>query len=204
MSYLISGIILASAVLTAIGVGFRVRWAVITVPATLFGGLSYFIISVAAARLLGEGRFYSFPFGGFVVRDWNIIASTLFWVVAWAVVLHLFVPHWKRRETKEPGRKLEKKGLALRVLLSILPLGLTPLLGWMISHDYVDLGGGCKDIIMIFPWMGWSLLYLVIFLSLTIRRASFKKTVAWSVAGTTGIMAILFGVLFVWSLASSG
>jgi len=201
MSYLISGIILASAVLTAIGIGYRVRWAVITVPAALFGGLSYFIISMYAARLMGEGRFYSFPFGGFVIRDWNIMASTLFWVVAWAVALHLVVPRWKRKETKELGHRLERKGLSLRVLLSIFPFGLTPLLGWLISHGYLNFGGGCKDIIMIFPWMAWSLLYLVIFLSLTIKKKPLKVTLEWSVGGATGIIAVLFAVLFVWSFA---
>jgi len=204
MSSLITGIILAVIVVTAIGVSYRSRWLVVVVPSVLLGGLSYFVISIYAARAIGAGHFYSFPFGGYSVRDSNIVASTLFWVAAWATALHLVMPRWKHNEKEEGGGRPGRKEIAVRVLLSILPLGLTPLLGWLISCGYLNFGGGCKDIVMIFPWLVWSLAYFVFFVSLTIKKAGLKKTVIWSVAGATAVTGVVFAAMFVWSFAGIG
>jgi len=197
-------IILAAAALTAAGVGLRQRWIVVAVPSVLFGGLSYFFISVYAARFKGVGRFYSLPFGGYTVDDFSIAASTLFWAGVWAVALHLLIPRWGREAREKRASRLKLSEIAARVPLSLAPLALTPLLGWLISAGYLNFGGGCKDIVMIFPWMGWSLVYFIFFVSMAIKKASIKRSLAWSAVGATGIMAFVFIAIFAWSLLGVG
>jgi hypothetical protein len=55
------------------------------------GIVSYLCIGISISRILKSGRFYSVPFGGFKIggQDWALIASGLFWIMLWFVVLHL-------------------------------------------------------------------------------------------------------------------
>jgi len=49
----------------------------------------------------------------------------------------------------------------VRVVLSLLPLGLTPALGYVLANGHLNLGGGEKDILVLLPWLVWSLLFAV-------------------------------------------
>lgn len=52
------------------------------------GVVTYFVLGIFIARILGVGRFYSVPFGGFhISRDLPLIGSALFWVLLWAVII---------------------------------------------------------------------------------------------------------------------
>jgi hypothetical protein len=94
--------------------------------------------------------------------------------------------------------------IALRLTLSLLPLGLTPLMLHLIGYGYLNFGGGCKDVVMIIPWMVWSLIYLVISIVCWRKHWPIGKGVAVSVIGATGMLALLFLVLFVSSSAWLG
>lgn len=48
-----------------------------------------------------------------------------------------------------------------RIVLSVLPLALTPLFFLLLADGYVNLGGGEKDIIVLVPWVLWSLVYAI-------------------------------------------
>lgn len=50
--------------------------------------------------------------------------------------------------------------ILLRVVLGLLPLGLTPLVGHLLAGD-VNFGGGEKDILLLVPWLLWSLIFAV-------------------------------------------
>jgi hypothetical protein len=65
-----------------------------------------------------------------------------------------------------------------KIAICLLPLALTPLLAILISEGYLNLGGGCKDIILLIPWLLWSLLYSVFFIVLWIRGRSFGQLIA--------------------------
>lgn len=39
------------------------------------GAMTYFFLGIAIARFRQEGHFYSFPFGGYAVRDEALLAS---------------------------------------------------------------------------------------------------------------------------------
>ena len=62
-----------------------------------------------------------------------------------------------------------------RLILSIVPLALTPLLGFFIAEGYLNFGGGEKDLFLLIPWMVWSVVYFVLFLILWRRKFSITK-----------------------------
>jgi hypothetical protein len=49
--------------------------------------------------------------------------------------------------------------IVLRLIVSLLPLALTPVLGYLLAQGYINLGGGEKDILMLLPWMVWSIVF---------------------------------------------
>jgi hypothetical protein len=49
----------------------------------------------------------------------------------------------------------------LRVALTLVPLALTPVFAYLLSHGDINLGGGEKDVIVLIPWLLWSLVFAV-------------------------------------------
>lgn len=91
----------------------------------------------------------------------------------------------------------------LRLGLSLFPLALTPLLGFLIVEGHLNFGSGCKDILVVFPWMAWSLFYALIALACWRRRLSFLRTLAWAVGGATGLLLLTALLLLGWYMAGS-
>jgi hypothetical protein len=58
--------------------------------AFLLGSISYFCVGIFIPRILGSGRFYSVPFGGFRIgsQDWALVLSVFSWVFVWSFVLY--------------------------------------------------------------------------------------------------------------------
>jgi len=92
----------------------------------------------------------------------------------------------------------------LRLALSLLPLGFAPLLVHLIGSGYLNFGGGCKDVLMMVPWIIWSLLYLIISIVCWRKHWSIARGLAGSVIGAAAILALLFLVLLVGNLAWLG
>lgn len=90
-------------------------------------------------------------------------------------------------------------GFLSKLLMCLLPMALTPLWGYLISEGYFNFGGGEKDLLLLIPWIFWSLVYLLIFIVAWIRRKNIKAILLYSVGGATGIVAIAWVVLFIWS-----
>ena len=87
----------------------RNRWArvfgvVLAIPLAL---LTYGVIGLAIARVIGVGRFYSVPFGAEHIKDWHILASLATWISVWAVLIpwSLGRPH-SRIPPSTPSAKL--------------------------------------------------------------------------------------------------
>jgi hypothetical protein len=85
-----------------------------------------------------------------------------------------------------------------------MPMGFTPLLALLIGEGYLNFGGGCKDVIMIIPWIAWSLFYLVLSIVAWCKKWSIAKGVVVSVVGATGFLALAFLVLLFLSSAWLG
>jgi hypothetical protein len=82
-----------------------------------------------------------------------------------------------------------------KLAICILPLALTPLWGFLISEGYLNLGGGCKDIILLVPWLLWSLIYSLIFVVLWIKGRSLGRLIAYSIAGASGVIVMVWIML---------
>jgi hypothetical protein len=197
-------VVLLVAAITAIGIGFRQRWLAVSAPSVFFGGLSYFFVGMYTARIKGIGHFFSVPFGGYSVTDSAITLSLICWVGIWAAVMHLIIPRWDKQGGMKRHGKVAWRKVALRTLLAVAPLGLTPVLGWLISEGWLNLGGGCKDIVMVLPWMAWSLVYFIVFVVLTVRNRSLVRSVAVSAGIATALLGVALAVLYVLSLVGIG
>ena len=88
--------------------------------------------------------------------------------------------------------------ISLRLGLSILPLALTPLLGFLIAEGYLNFGGGEKDLLLLLPWLAWSVVYLFFFLVFWWKRVSIRRGLAYAVCGATGVLTIVYLVMLVW------
>ena len=82
-----------------------------------------------------------------------------------------------------------------KIAICLLPLALTPLWGFLISEGYLNLGGGCKDIILLIPWFLWSLLYSVFFIVFWIRGRLFGQLIAYSIAGASGVIVLVWIIM---------
>ncbi len=88
--------------------------------------------------------------------------------------------------------------ILVRLGLGILPLALTPLLGFLIAEGYLDFGGGEKDLSLLVPWLFWSLVYLMFSFVSWWRRVSITIGLAYSAGGATGVLALAYLVMLVW------
>lgn len=86
----------------------------------------------------------------------------------------------------------------LRLSFGLLPLALTPLLLYLIGGGYLNFGGGCKDVILILPWLLWSLAFLVVSLIFWWRRVALGRTQAYAAGGATGVLLLTYGMLLLW------
>ena len=86
-----------------------------------------------------------------------------------------------------------------KLILCLLPLLMTPIWGHLLSYGYLDFGGGDKDIFLLIPWLFWSFLYLLIFIVAWFKRKKIKVILFYAIGGATGIFALTWIVLFIWS-----
>jgi hypothetical protein len=89
---------------------------------------------------------------------------------------------------------------AIRIILLLLPLALTPVWTILISDGLLNFGGGEKDLLLLIPWLIWSFIFLVIFITCWIKKLSIKKGLAYSTGGATAIIIIIWLLMFVWTL----
>ncbi len=83
----------------------------------------------------------------------------------------------------------------LRLTMSLLPMALTPVLAFLLSEGYVNMGGGCKDILLLLPWTLWAVLYGGISLGAWWRGLPPARAATWAVLGATLILLLAALVL---------
>jgi hypothetical protein len=91
------------------------------------------------------------------------------------------------------------RDVAIRLSFCLFPLALTPLWGYLIADGYLNFGGGEKDLLLLIPWILWSLLYLVIFVVTWFQRLPLKRGLVFSTVGATVVIVLLWLAMFVWS-----
>ncbi len=88
--------------------------------------------------------------------------------------------------------------LVLRLILSIAPLAVTPLLSFLIAGGYMNFGGGEKDLFLLIPWIVWSLVYFVLFLIFWRRKLALPRGCGYAAAGATGALVLIYVVMLIW------
>jgi len=74
------------------------KFVLVLFPSVVLGALTYFFLGITIARLRNEGHFFSFPFGGYAVRDEALLASAATWMVVWAALLSALVYRKKSQQ----------------------------------------------------------------------------------------------------------
>ncbi len=70
----------------------RRRLAAAIIGVLALAPLSYFLVGLSVPRITGEGRFFSFPFGGLSVSDASLLLSLAAWAGLWSAILgYLFL-----------------------------------------------------------------------------------------------------------------
>ncbi len=89
-----------------------------------------------------------------------------------------------------------------KLVACLLPLALTPIWVFLISEGYLNLGGGCKDVILAIPWLVGSVFYSLFFIVFWIKGLTLRWLVAYSSASAIGVLILLWIILFVSSIYS--
>jgi hypothetical protein len=84
--------------------------------------------------------------------------------------------------------------------LCLGPLALTPLLVLLIAEGYLNFGGGEKDLILVLPWLLWSVIYAIVFAVCWSRRLSLRRVLSYAAGGATILVVSAWVVLLIWTL----
>lgn len=92
-----------------------------------------------------------------------------------------------------------------RIAIALLPLGLTPLWLQLLASGSLSFGGGDKDLVLLLPWVIWSLLFAIASLVLWRRGWPVLLSTVWSaVAGLAGLLVAGAGVALAGQLGIGG
>lgn len=91
--------------------------------------------------------------------------------------------------------------IALRLLAALAPLLLSVLFAYLLTGP-LSFGGGEKDILLAVPVLAWSVVYLVCFLVLWLRRRPIRWSLAVSASVATGLLLASWLALLVFVLAT--
>src|SRR5262249_7630276 len=83
----------------------------------------------------------------------------------------------------------------IRLVTALLPLALTPALASAINAGILNFGGGEKDIILLIPWVLWSLAFAVVALVYWRRKRTLGSSLVLAASWATGLILSL-GVIF--------
>jgi hypothetical protein len=83
-----------------------------------------------------------------------------------------------------------------QVVLALLPLLLTPVLGYVLTEGVLNLGGGDKDILWAFAWAIWSIAFAISSIFLINRNWAVDKWALRSTIASTGVMLVLWLLAF--------
>jgi hypothetical protein len=84
-----------------------------------------------------------------------------------------------------------KKSRFKYAVLTAIPLLISPVLLFMLAESWLDFGGGEKDIVLIFPYFIWALIFFLSAIVLIIRYWPLRQWLIRSAAISTVIIVIL-------------
>ena len=84
--------------------------------------------------------------------------------------------------------------------LGVGPLAVTPLLVLLIAEGHRNFGGGEKDLILVLPWILWSLVYGIVFAVCWGRKLPLRRVLFYAAGGATVLVVGAWVGLLVWTL----
>ncbi len=85
----------------------------------------------------------------------------------------------------------------MQAVLATVPLLVAPLLLYGLAEGILDFGGGEKDIILIFPWITWSVIFAICAYVLIIKGLPVLAWSRYAFAISIFVMAVLFVLAYV-------
>lgn len=93
---------------------------------------------------------------------------------------------------------------ALRISIAVVPLLASLGFGWMVMEGNIDLGGGDKDVLLVAVLLLWSGIFFLSKLTLWLQGFALGQSVSVSAGISTGLTALAWVVLFVFSWLVAG
>jgi hypothetical protein len=87
-----------------------------------------------------------------------------------------------------------------QVLLASTPLLLTPVLFYVLAEGVLNLGGGEKDILWIFPWLIWSIIFAISSYILIAKGRAVANWLRYSLTISILVLVVLFFLAYIVSL----
>ena len=83
--------------------------------------------------------------------------------------------------------------------VATLPLLMTPVLFYVLAEGILNLGGGEKDIILVFPWLLWSTIFAICSYVFILKNYAIFNWACTSFAISLSVMLVLFILLYITS-----
>ena len=85
----------------------------------------------------------------------------------------------------------------IQAIVATVPLLLTPVLFFGLAEGVINLGGGEKDIIWVFPWLLWSIIFAICSYVFILKNHTVLNWVRYSFAISMSVMLALFMLAYV-------
>jgi len=88
-----------------------------------------------------------------------------------------------------------------KVIVILTPLLMTPLMAYLLSEGIIGFGGGEKDVLLLIPYIIWSVIYLIA--GILFRKKSIRLMSLLAMGWSFGLVAVLWVGLLAYSIALS-
>lgn len=89
--------------------------------------------------------------------------------------------------------------IVLRISIAVAPLLVSLIFGWLTMEGSLNFGGGDKDVFLAAPLLLWSSIFLLGKLTLWLQGFALGKSVSVAAGLATGLTALAWIVLFLFS-----
>jgi hypothetical protein len=89
-------------------------------------------------------------------------------------------------------------GWVPRLVICVAPIAITPLLALAIGEGYLNFGGGEKDLLLLIPWLLWSVLFAIVFVACWVKKLPVGKSTAYAAGIAFAVLAVSWVALFAW------
>ena len=87
-----------------------------------------------------------------------------------------------------------------QAIIATVPLLLTPVLFYALAEGVLNLGGGEKDIIWVFPWLIWSVVFAISSYVFILKGYAISRWLRYSLLISIVVMVALFLLALLLSL----